>query len=485
MVIGLYTSRVVLATLGVEDYGIYGVVGSVVGMFGFLNTSMAGATSRFLTFELGRGSQERLDKTFSTSLIIHVGIALVILFIAETLGLWFLNNKLVIPPERMNAARWVYQLSILGAMLGITQVPYNATIIAHEKMTAFAYIDILNSVLKLLIVYLLVIGNFDKLILYAILTLCVNILILSIYRIYCIRHFQESHFQWIWEKTYIKPMLSFSGWSIYGDMAHTVRQQGANFLLNIFYGPVINAASMVASTVQGILMGFSANILISFKPQIIKSYASSEFERLNQLINFGSKLSGILLLYCTMPVLVMPNSILRLWLGQVPDGAVIMMQLNLLVNIFAGVNTIIINGIQATGKITTTSLVCGTIYLLTIPGMYVLLRFGFGYSACYWLVVVVSFLFCIFNLFILKHNIQEFKITNYYLKSFIPLLITGIFSFAIVNSIYSKLLTDDFISLVLVTLISIFVITILAFLIMFSNQERCQIFAFIKSKIHR
>ncbi|MDY4779993.1 MAG: polysaccharide biosynthesis protein, partial [Sodaliphilus sp.] len=192
MVVGLYTSRVVLATLGVEDYGIYGVVGGVVGMMGFLNASMSGATSRFLTFELGKGDKERLAKTFSSALIVHIIIAIVVLILAETIGLWFLCNKLNIPADRMEAAHWVYQFSIFGAMLGITQVPYNASIIAHEKMDVYAYMEILNVTLKLLIVYLLTIGHFDKLKLYAVLTFAVSLIIMMIYRIYCLRHFKES-----------------------------------------------------------------------------------------------------------------------------------------------------------------------------------------------------------------------------------------------------------------------------------------------------
>ncbi|MDY5953612.1 MAG: polysaccharide biosynthesis protein, partial [Sodaliphilus sp.] len=262
MVVGLYTSRVVLATLGVEDYGIYGVVGGVVGMMGFLNASMSGATSRFLTFELGKGDKERLAKTFSSALIVHIAIAIIVFILAETVGLWFLCNKLNIPEGRMEAAHWVYQFSILATMLSITQVPYNATIIAHEKMDVYAYMEILNVTLKLLIVYLLCIGNFDKLILYASLMLAVSILIMMVYRIYAIRQFPEAHFHWIWDKTYLRPILSFSGWDLYGNMACTIRQQGSVFLINIFYGVALNAACNIASTMQGILLQFSSNVVL-------------------------------------------------------------------------------------------------------------------------------------------------------------------------------------------------------------------------------
>ena len=259
MVVGLYTSRVVLATLGVEDYGVYGVVGGITSMLGFLNASMSGATSRFLTFELGRGDKKRLENTFSSAMIVHMGIAAVVLVLAETVGLWFLCHKLVIPPERMTAAHWVYQLSILSSMLAITQVPYNATIIAHENMNVYAYVEILNSVLKLLIVYLLTIGDFDKLILYAVLMLAVSVTVMMTYRIYCVRHYSESHFHWVWDKTHLKPLLSFFGWNIYGNFGSIASSQGINFVINAFLGVAVNAAVSIATTVSGIVNMFASN----------------------------------------------------------------------------------------------------------------------------------------------------------------------------------------------------------------------------------
>lgn len=279
MIVGLYTSRVVLAVLGVEDYGTYGVVGGIVAMIGFLNSSMSGATSRFLTFELGKGDEKRLADTFSSALIIHIGIALLVLILAETVGLWFLCNKLVIPEGRMPAAHWVYQLSIASAMIWITQSPYNATIIAHERMDVYAYVEILNAVLKLLIVYLLSIGNFDKLILYATLVFLVSVLIRLIYRIYCVRHFSESHLHWVWDKSILKPMLVYSGWNLYGALCLTTRQQGTNFLINIFFGVVFNAASSVATTIQGVVKGFTYSSTFAFRPPIIKAYAQGVFKR--------------------------------------------------------------------------------------------------------------------------------------------------------------------------------------------------------------
>ena len=273
MIVGLYTSRIVLNVLGVEDYGIYGVVGGVVGMMSFLNASMSGATSRFLTFELGRGDNKRLADTFSSALIVHMGIALIVFVISETAGLWFMTHKLVIPVARISAAHWVFQLSIVSSMIGITQVPYNASIIAHEKMDVYAYVEILNVSLKLLIVYLLVISSFDKLILYAFLMFGVSVTIMMVYRVYCIRHFEESHFHWVWNKAIFKPLLSFSGWDLYGNACVSARFQGQAFLINMFHGLVYNAASSIATTVYGAIQGLSFNVMQAYRPQIIKQYS--------------------------------------------------------------------------------------------------------------------------------------------------------------------------------------------------------------------
>ena len=288
MAVSLYTSRVVLATLGIDDYGIYNLVGSIVSMMSFLNAAMAGSTSRFLSVELGKGDMGRMEKTFSTAMLIHILIAIVVFIGAETVGLWFLCNKLVLPVERMEAAHWVYQLSIVGSIISIIQVPYNASIISHERMELYAYAEILNVTLKLLIVYLLQIAIMDKLVLYAILMCVVSVIIFMVYYFYCKRNFRESNFHWIWDREYIKPMLSFSGWDLFSNMAVSARQHGTNFLVNIFFGVAYNAASGVASTVVCMAEMFAQNILNAFRPQIIKYYASGNYDKsINLIYNAG------------------------------------------------------------------------------------------------------------------------------------------------------------------------------------------------------
>ena len=482
MLVGLYTSRVVLATLGVEDYGIYGVVGGVVGMMGFLNASMSGATSRFLTFELGKGDKDRLAKTFSSALIVHMIIAFLVFIVAETIGLWFLCQKLVIPEDRMVAAHWVYQLSIMSSMLTITQVPYNACIIAHEKMNVYAYVEILNATLKLLIVYLLQIGNFDKLIFYASLMFAVSAIIIMTYRIYCLRNFEESEFHWIWDKEFIKPLVCFSGWDLYGNMAFSIRQQGANFLLNIFYGVVLNAACNIASTVQGILLQFSSNAILAFKPAIIKEYAAENMSDMNRLLRFATKMSTCLLSIVSIAVFVKMDYILKLWLGEVPNSAVILTRMSLIINFFSCLGSILIIGIHATGKVFKVGAINGTIYILSIPIMYLMLKWGCDYQACYIMFIITTMIFCVSNLFILHHDLKNFELRNYILQAVIPSSIAIISSFSIVSWL-SHFFSNTIYGLLLFAFISCLVTITTSFIIMLQQNERITILTYIKNKI--
>lgn len=483
MLVGLYTSRVVLATLGVEDYGIYGVVGGVVAMMGFLNASMSGATSRFLTFELGKGDKERLAKTFSSALIVHIGIAIVVLILAETVGLWFLSNKLNIPAERMQAAHWVYQLSILSAMFGITQVPYNAAIIAHEKMDVYAYIEILNVTLKLLIVYLLTIGDFDKLKLYAVLTFAVSLIIMMIYRIYCLRHFKESRFHWVWDKTYLTPLLSFSGWDLYGNLAWTARQQGANFILNAFFGVVLNAANGIASIVQGSVLQFSSNVILAFKPQIIKKYAQKDYEGMNQLLCVGTKASVILLLFVTIPCLLKTEYILQLWLNTVPKGAVFITKALLINNLITCINLIVVIGVHATGKMKLTGAINGTLLLSCLPIMYLLLKIGLGYESCYYLFIIATIVYFWCILFILKKQVCQFNIKKFLTHAVAPLAISSFATYITCNYI-ETLIPNSLINLFLYIITCVTITATFAWSLSLSMREKNIIKQFLKSKLY-
>ena len=484
MIVSLYTSRVVLNVLGVEDYGIYGVVGGVVGMMAFLRASMAGATSRFLTFELGRGDNKRLADTFSSALIAHMGIALVILLLAETVGLWFLTHKLVIPAGRMPAAHWVYQMSIVSSMLAVTQTPYNATIIAHEKMDIYAYMEILSVTLKLLLVYLLTIGRCDKLILYAALMLGVSFTIMMAYRIYCIRHYEESHFHWLWDKTILKPLLSFSGWDLYGNMAFTVRTHGANFIINSFYGVVLNAACGIAATVQGILMGFSSNIVLAFKPQIIKNYSVGDYNQMNEKLRYAAKIAIALLILVTVPIYVKCGYVLKLWLKIVPEGTVNLAHVTLLMNFVACMSLIVLIGVHATGKMIRTGAFSGTLFLLTLPIMYVMLKLGLGYVDCYIMFLIVQCLIFVVNVLILHHQMKEFEMSRFVLTVVVPIVICLLCSMAC-SYLVSPHFQDTIIGLLLFTTVSVLITIALSFVIILNKKDRSMTIELVRDRLRR
>ena len=473
MIVGLYTSRVVLNTLGVEDYGIYGIVGGVVSMLGFLNASMAGATSRFITFELGKGNIQRLKDTFSSALIIHIGIAIVIFILAETIGLWFLNNELVIPEERLVAANWVYQMSILSAMLNITQVPYNAAIIAHEKMDLYAYIEILNVTLRLVIVYLLVIGNFDKLILYAILTLVVSIIIMMTYRVYCIRKFQECQFHWIWNKEILRPLFSFSGWDLYGNMCVTARQQGTNFLINIFFGVVLNAASSIATTVSGVISGFSHNIIQAFRPQIIKQYAQNNIPQMQKLVENAITYTTLFMGCFVIIFLIEAEYILKLWLKDVPSYAVVFCRITLISNFLGLINAVISIIIHATGNIKKISIITGSVFLLNIPIVYVCFKLGLAPQWAYYASVFTNILIIISNLSIAKYQVANLHVSIILSKILIVILV--LISILIPSYFLSQEFSPNFIRLTILTLSTALLLSFITYMFFIDKETRNKI----------
>ena len=376
MGISLFTSRVILQTLGVEDYGISSVVGGVISMFTFINAAMVSSTQRYLNFELVRGDANQLRSVFSTSLQIHALIALAIIVLSETVGLWFLNEKLVIPEARMTAAMWVYQCSILSCAVSIMSTPYNAVIVAHEKMSAFAYISILDVSLKLLVVYLLVVLPFDKLIILAILNLLVQLFIRYIYTLYCHRHFPESYFQFKFNKTLFKEMFGFAGWSFWGNLAAILYTQGLNMMLNIFFGPIVNAARGIAVQVQSAVQQFVGGFQTALNPQITKNYASNNLPQMHSLMFRSARFSFLLLFFLSLPVLMETNFILTLWLKTVPDDAVVFTQIMICISlIYTTANPCVIAN-QATGKVKIYQMVVGGILLLILPISYVVLKLG-------------------------------------------------------------------------------------------------------------
>lgn len=376
MLVTLYTSRVVLNTLGVSDYGIYNVVGGVVAMFGFINASMSSATQRYITFALGKGDVGQLQKVFCTALQIHVLIAALIVVLGETVGLWFMYTQMQIPADRMDAAFWVLQCSVVSAVVMVISVPYNADIIAHERMSAFAYISILEAVLKLAIVYALVVSPFDKLVFYAFLILGVQVLIRFCYSHYCNRHFPESKYSRVWDKSLFKEMTVFAGWNMFGNLSGVLFGQGLNMLLNVFFGPVVNAARAVAVQVQSAVQQFVGNFQMALNPQIIKTYANGEMDEMHRLMFRSARFSFYLLFFLSLPVLFETNLILTVWLKTVPDNTVIFLRIMICTSLIYTMANPLIVANQATGKVRRYQAVCGSILLMILPVSYVCLKLG-------------------------------------------------------------------------------------------------------------
>lgn len=405
MAISLYTSRVVLNTLGIEDYGIYNVVGGVVAMFGFINSSMSSATQRYITFALGKGNYENLQNIFSTALQIHVLIATLIVLLGETIGLWFMYEKMQIPADRIDAAFWVLQCSILSTVVMIVSVPYNADIIAHEKMSAFAYISVLEAVLKLAIVYILMIGSFDKLILYALLLLTVQILIRFCYSIYCNKHFTETKYKHVWDKSLLKEMTGFAGWNMFGSLSGVLFGQGLNMLLNVFFGPVVNAARAIAVQVQGTIMQFICNFQMALNPQITKRYAKGEFEEMHKLMYRSARFSFYLLFLISLPVLFETDFILRIWLKTVPENTVTFLKIMICISLIYTLANPLIIANQATGNVKRYQIICGSILLTILPLSYICLKLGCPSYSVFIVHLFVEILVQVVRMFLLRRPI--------------------------------------------------------------------------------
>lgn len=375
MIISLYTSRVVLNTLGVEDYGINNVVSGFISMLGFLSGSLGAASSRFITYDLGIGDMSIMKRTFGNIVTIHLLLAVIILIIGETIGLWFVLNKLQIPENRMTAALWVYQFSIFSFMLSIVSVPYNATIIAHERMKAFAYISIVDAILKLLIVYLLVIIPYDKLIIYAILFFCIQVFDRVVYGVYCYRHFEETKTKLAFNKKQFKEIFSFAVWTMNGNLSVIGYTQGINVLLNMFFGPVVNAARGVAVQVQSVVQNFCNNFQMALNPQLTKSYAQNDLDHMQQLLKVSSKFSFFLLYIISLPLMLEAPLVLKWWLGIVPEHTVNFLRLILCSSMLISLSNPLVVSVHATGRIKRFQSIEGTMLLCIVPIAYILLKF--------------------------------------------------------------------------------------------------------------
>ena len=479
----LYTSRIILATLGVEDFGIYNVVGGVVTMFSFLNGSLGGATSRYITFELGRKDYEKLNKIFNVALLTHIFIGLVIVILSETIGLWFLCEKMIIPEERFNAAYWVFQISILSSIASLIQVPFNATIIAHENMKIYAYVGIIEAILKLVVVYMLAYSPFDTLIYYAILLCLINVGIVSFYRLYCIRLYPESQIRLCKQLALYKDMFKFAGSDLIGNVSVLAQGQGLNLLLNIFFGPVVNAARAIAYQVQGAITQFGNNFMTAVRPQIIKLYAQGEIKEMFRLVYLSSNFSYYLMWLMIFPICLEADYILTLWLGEYPNHSVSFLILVFILCLIQTLKTPRTIVLHATGKLFLANVVIGTLLCCAFPLAYVFLKMGGEPESVFWAANITLLLSEFISVFIVRKYV-EYNIADYLLNVHGRCAIVTVVSLILPYFLYDRYMEPSFVRLILTCCLSTISIVATVWCIGMNKDMRQKTVTFIKSKIH-
>jgi len=480
MTIGLFTSRVVLNVLGVSDFGIYNVVGGVITMASFLNSAMVASTQRFISFELGKGNIERLGKIFCTSINIHAAIALISVILGETVGLWFVNTQLNLPEERMYAVNWVYQCSILTFIFTVISVPYNSCIVAHEKMNVYAYISIFEVMMKLIIVYALLVSSIDKLILYAILLAFVAIAVRFLYSMYCHRKFEECKYQFIFDRELSKQMFSFAGWSVLGNMGVSLKDQISNIILNLFFGPTVNAARGIGINVSSLINTFSTNFAMAINPQITKQYAIGNINESQKLVYAGARLTFFLLSVISIPVIVNIDYLLKLWLGIVPEYTSAFMVLSILTCLLYSLSGSVTTAIQATGNIKWFQIGVSIIMFSELPVAYLLLQLGCKPYTVMYPTILTYTIAVFFRFFLLHRMIPAYKINTYLFDVVLRCILIFLASWGISQFIADNL-TDNLPNLFITASSSFIVTTLLVLFCGLKNNERSMLILKIRN----
>lgn len=470
MLVALYTSRVILNALGEDDYGIYGVVGGIVVFFNIIQGSLNAAISRFITFELGKGNSDRLSRVFSTSVNIQVLMSVVFLVFAEVIGVWFLEYKMNIPEGRMYAAHWVLQSSILSFVVGLLSVPYNATIIAHEHMGAFAYLSILSTFLNLGVALIINYVSFDKLIFYAFCIVGINVLMRIIYGIYCKIHFQEATWHFVKDKALVKEMAGFAGWNFLGASSGVLLSQGVNILMNIFFGVAVNAARSIASQIDNAIYLLVNNFTMALNPQITKSYASEDLSYMHSLVCKGAKYSFFIMLIPSLPILLETPQILELWLKQVPDYTVVFTRLTILISLNAVLSQTLITSMLATGDIKKYQIIVGGLNLSVFPLAYVAFKLGLPPYSSYVIQFVVYGIELVARVILLKGMIK-LPIRKYINEVLLRVLFVA-FCAALLPVIITNSMQENLLRLFVVTGVCVLCTFSSIYLLGLSKEER-------------
>jgi len=487
MIISLYTSRVILQVLGVDDWGIYQAVGGIVGFLGFVNGALSSGTSRFITYGLGEGNQEKLNKIFNTTLTTHILLAITIIVVAESLGYLFLHHKLIIPPERMGAAVWVFHLSIITVLFTLTQVPYNACIIAHENMKIFAYVSIVDAVCKLLIVYVLLIGRMDKLILYAILHCILQISIIIFYRIYCTKRYEETHFRLGIDKGVFKEIIGFSGWSLFSNSAIALNNQGVLLLLNMFFAPAVVAARSISIQVEMAAYQFMTNFQTATVPQIVKRYAQGDFEGSKTLLLDMTKYSFYLMLLLAVPIFFSAEQLLSLWLGTVPPYTIIFLQIIIIQSLFQVFDTSFYKALYAKGQLRENALLSPICLFVNFAIVYILFKLGCPPVALSWSTMVCYAVIGLVVKPILLIKIVNYKWTDILLVVWpcLKVFVLAIIIPMCVSLYINRMALTQLGAFAIIVMTSVLSVACVVWCVGLKSEMRLKLIRIVKSKLHR
>jgi len=483
MVVSLFTSRVVLNVLGVDDFGIYQTVGGVTMVMSTINGALSTGTSRFLTFELGTGNKEKLRRTFSCTLSIHIFFALLFIIVAETAGLWFVYEKLNIAPQRMEAAVLAYHLSIITAVITITQVPYSASIISHERMSIYAWMSIVDVALKLIAVYALAVSGWDKLKLYAILLCVVQAGIALYYRWYCKRHFEECTYHFVWDRKITRDVLNLSGWNLFANTAIALNTHGTTIIINMFFSPAVVAARAIANQVNMAANQFVQNFRTAVNPQIVKRFAAEDYEGSKSLLLSSTKFSYYLMLLLCLPICLVSEPLLRLWLGQVPPYCVIFLQLTLVTSLFQVFDSSFYTALYAKGRIRENAMLSPTMGFIQFPVVYVLFNMGCSPVAVAWANVVVYALLGLIIKPILIIKIVDYTWSDV-LSVFRPCLFVTLLSVPLPLWLYTQLdISNRLFHDILLLVVTFHVTALSIWLFGLDKEMKRKITAFARKKI--
>lgn len=485
MAIGLYTSRVVLDVLGENDYGIYSVVGSLVIMLSYINSVFASATQRFLSYSIGEGAEAKQHKVFCTSMSVHIILASIILVLAESIGLYFINTHLDIAADRMIAANWVYHLSVLSVIISIITIPYNSSIIAHERMNVFAYISIIDVAMKLFIVYMLLIVSWDKLIIYAILMTLTTLLTSLANIIYCRRQFKECKYKIIFDKQQIKEMAAFSGWTAVGTLGFTFKDQLINIFINIFYGTAVNAARGLTMQVNNIVNQFVVNFFMAVSPQIIKQYASGNLSECRRLVYGSAKFAFFMMSVIIIPLIINLKYALELWLNDVPQYTYEFLIIVLLGSLLASLATSSTTALQATGNIKKFQLAISILFLCELPIAYVLMRLGYSPYIAILPSIATQFLGIAVRFYILQKQVGSFSFMHFFFNIVLKSVCVTAFAFSICAFFAYHIPQNSFLMLCCTTIGYIIITMLSIYMLGISRTEREYVNSFVKKIIHR